>query len=582
MSIIQNYIPYNLRVQFTQIDPKLDYDWEEYLQASFSGLSEADKDNINQQILKNKNIIWNAENNSFTHKHTSSLNILMNQIQHPGMKILIQKILTSLEHLKAYTKVTEIADYLESILKQIDNIDVEENIDLQRTKRKIRVEFIYEAAQVIKQKTNLERPETCRNLSIEVIKCFILEIFLKHQLLDFWFKTIRPRQLREQASPVLRDFLLREQRIRQLEVIKTSKFYFAIAPSRNLDINPFSIRRFLQEEKIPLSDNVYLNGAFISLTHLDDPEHQQNFQWQINRIVTIEKQISIVITDLVDRFEQINSNLLLPLLFQPLDSSGLATDKITQQRLWDYEQQLCIKILEPLESALRNLVTSHEEYEYLFISIRQILGDINSYYKDFQQQPAMLFDKNANLFSARLIAYLNLIEKRKNYIFTMQSNEEFIENQTKLSEPINMLRSLSKDSLDQLRVLRLELKEIQRTQKDQENSFFAKLLKKNEKLNVKIDDIKHEIYQNRENTYFEIVRIPKKYPVDTMYLEFESLISINDLERHYAFSSGKNWIRRLPILVQLPEDRNLLNIQEIHNTLEFDLSKMNQKWTETN
>ena len=65
----------------------------------------------------------------------------------------------------------------------------------------------------------------------------------------------------------------------------------------------------------------------------------------------------------------------------------------------------------------------------------------------------------------------------------------------------------------------------------------------------------------------------------TVYLEFESLISINDKERHYAFPTGKNWLTRLPILVQLPEDRSLFNLQELYRTMEFDLSKMNQKWT---
>lgn len=582
MSLNRNYIPYKLRIQFTQIEPKLDYEWEKNLQDLFTKLTASEKDNVNEQILKNKNIVWNSETDTFTHRHTSNLLSLNDEISHSGMKILIKKIISSLDELNKYSKISDIADYLETILKQIDNIDVEENIELLRTKQKIRIEFIYQSAQIIKHKSNLEVPINSRKLTAEAIKCYILEVFLKHELLDFWFKTIRPRQLKEQSYSLLNNFLFNEQRIRQLEVIKTSKFIYAIAPSRSADINTFSIRRFLNEEKIVLSNNVYLNGAVIPLENLTDLEFIESFHWQVNRIVTIEKQVSTIITDLVDSFEQINAKTLLPLLFEPLDSSGLAADKIIEQRLWDFEQQLSIQILEPLESALRNLATRNEEYDYLFVSIRQIFGDINSYYKDFQQQPAMMFNNHVNLFSARLIAYLTMIEKRKNEIFIAQTNEDYQANLTKLSESITILRNLSKDSLDKLRILRVELKASQKLLKDNENSFLSKLFNNTKKLNIKVDELKNDIYENRENTYFEIVRIPKKFQKDTVYLEFESLISINDLERHYAFSSGENWVRRLPILVQLPEDRNLLNIQELYNTLEFDLSKMNQKWAELN
>lgn len=577
---MQNYIPYNLRLLITQVDPRLDYKWEENLGEIFSNLNDEEKDNIDKQILRNKQIAWNPETNTFSFKHTTSLDSLKNNTNHAGMKTLIQKIMISLDQLNQYVKTTEIADYLESILKQIDNIDVEENIDLQRTKQQIRIEFIYEAANIIKNKRVLEIPENSRNLSPQSVKCFILEVFLKHQLLSFWFKTLRPRQLSDRPEPVINQFLKNEQRIRQLEIVHTSMFVYAIAPSRNHDINPFSIRRFLNEEKVTFSDNVYLNAAIIPIKELGNPEFEESFKWQVSRIVTIEKQLSTVITDLVDSFEVANSNILLPLLFKPLDSSGFATDKITQQRLWDFEQQLSLRIFEPLEYALRNLVTSQEEHDFLYVSLRQIMGDINSYYKDFQQQPAMMFDNYANLFAARLIAYLTLIEKRKSDIFVMQSNEDYQSNLTKLSEPINILRNLAKDSLDKMRALRVELKDAQKNLKEKENSFLSKFFKKHEKQNDKIEAIRREIYEHREHTYFEIVRIPKKYPTDTVYLEFESLISINDMERHYAFTSGKNWVRRLPILVQLPEDRNLFNIQEIYNTLEFDLSKMNQKWAD--
>ena len=55
-----------------------------------------------------------------------------------------------------------------------------------------------------------------------------------------------------------------------------------------------------------------------------------------------------------------------------------------------------------------------------------------------------------------------------------------------------------------------------------------------------LKDLKHEVFELRQKAYIDIVKIPKKYPSFIVYLEFESLISINDKERHYAFSTGKN------------------------------------------
>ena len=576
---MHNYIPFQLRTLVTQIDPLLDMYWEDNLRNIFAKINLTDQENIYQQILQPKNIRWDREQQRFTHHLINDINSIVEQIPHAGMKTLAQKIVMSLNQLKEYKNVTEVADYLESILNQIDKIDVEDNIELQRLKLTIRKEFIYAVATIIKHKNDLNIANNFRNLTLDCVKCFILEVYLKQQLLGFWFKTLRPRHLKGQSQALFNDFLLKQQKIRQLEVIKTSKYIFALAPSRDLDINPFSIRRFLLEEKITFSSNVYLNGAALDLTMMNQETVVTAFAEHISRIITVEKLISQQITDLIDRFELYSVNHLLPLLFQSLDSSGLSAEKVVQQRLWDFEQLLSIHILEPLEDALRNMLQNNDEAEYLFISMRQLLADIISYYKDFQSQPAIMFDQQADNFAARLTAYLTLIAKRKYDIFTVSSNEDWLKALELISEPITELKVICKDALDKSKVLNLEIKEKQRDMKEKENSFFSKLLNKQEKLQSQLIELKQQSTDLKQNAYLEIVRIPKKYPTFTVYLEFESLISINDKERHYAFPTGKNWLTRLPILVQLPEDRSLFNLQELYRTMEFDLSKMNQKWT---
>lgn len=577
---MDTYIPFQLRTLITQIDPRLDYLWQNHLTNIFSKISQHDKENIYHQILVPKNIQWNDATNEFSCHSLPDLEKIVNHIPHSGMKALSQKILISLKSLESYDEVLQIADYLESVITQIDHIDVEENIELQRLKLNIRTEFIYSAATIIRQKDQLKLPTNCRHLTSDCVKSFILEVYLKQQLLSFWFKALRPRELAKQPHPLLQHFLKEQQRLRQLEVVRTSRYIFALAPNRDLSINVFSIRRFLEEEKLAFSSNVYLNGAILDLTQINNTEHAQQFQWQISRIITVEKQISAKIIDLVDKIETYNADQLVPLLFKKFDASGLSIDKVVQQRLWDFEQGLTIHILEKLDHGLRHIAVNNDECDYLFVSTRQLLADIISYFKEFQMQPAIMFDNRASGFSSRLLAYLTLLQKRQMDIFVKQSHDEWVVNIDKMSEPMMLLKKTCVDALEQHKVLILDIKDKQRDVKNKENSFMNKLFKTNTSLQEKINDLKSEAFELRQNTYINIVKIPKKYPSFIVYLEFESLISLNDKERHYAFSTGQNWVKRLPILVQLPEDRSLFNLQELYNTLEFDLSKMNQKWAD--
>lgn len=575
---MQSYIPYQLRTQVSQIDPRLDFAWQNNLINIFKTISPQEQEHVYKQILQPKSIIWNAEERNFVYLSKGNFNTVYEKITHPGMKTLAAKILSSFEHLKKYQDAYQIADYIESILTQVDTIDVEDNLELQKLKLEIRKEFIYTCAEIITT-LDIKAPDNVRKLNSNIIKAFILEVYLKQQLLGYWFKTLRPHQLKSKDHSILHGFLFEQQKIRQLEVVQTSKYIFALAPTRDAHINPFSIRRFLNEESLAVSGQTYLNGAFLDLEKLENSEDNSAFEWQISRIISIEKQIKQQIIDLIDIFEAQN-NKLLDFLFTPLDSSGLMIEKVIQHRLWDFEHKLTLNILEPLADALKNLVTHKDECDYLYISVKQIFGSTVSYFKDFQAQPAIMFDKHANMFSGRLNAYVSLLEKRQFDIFALLTNEDWNKNHEKMQEPTSLLRDISKDALKNYKDTYLEIKTKQRLLDNQNDSFWGKLFNKPQKIEEKITQLKQSAYDIRQNTYIEIVKIPKTYQSMTAYLEFEALISINNKERHYAFPMGDNGVTRLPILVQLPEDRNFFNIQELYNNLDFDLSLANQKWDE--
>ena len=578
--MIQDYIPYELRSVVTQIDPHLDIYWQNNLNHVFSQIDAEQRDRIYRQILIRKNIKWDANNNSFSCPALPHFEHVVDGIVHPGMKNLAQKILKSLDELEKYQDAIQIANYLESVLAQLNKINVEENINLQQLKIKLRESFIYTAAHVIRAKNEIELPANHRHLSADIFKCFVCEVFLKQQLLTFYFKTLRGRQLKQQPHPLLQVFLQEQQKLRQLEVIKTSRYIFALAQSDDQDINPFSIRRFLTEDRLALSDNIYLHGAVLDLAHLTQTQQQETFQWQVTRIVTVEKQIGQHIIEFVNQLEQINSERLLPLLLKPLDASGLVIEKVVQKRLLAFEKELAILILEPMQQALRHKATHIDEMDYLYMSTRQIIGDILGYFYDFQSQAAVMFDSQADQFAARLKSYLALHEKRRNQVFALLSQDDWQHYHEAMLKPLESLNLTVRNALHNYREHYRQLKDLQRSLDKDSRSFFGKMFNTTKKTEEQIQDLKQQAFDIRQNAYLDIVRIPKQYPNLTVYLEFESLISINDKERHYAFPVGDNGVTHLPLLVQLPEDRGSINLQEIHQHLDFDLKLASQKWSD--
>ncbi|PKU12354.1 hypothetical protein CWI52_10960, partial [Neisseria meningitidis] len=81
-------------------------------------------------------------------------------------------------------------------------------------------------------------------------------------LLGSGFPMLRRREVKQMPEPVFDKVLFAEQRARQLEVIRTSKCIFAIAPFYTDDI-PFSLRRFLSEDKLYASYNRYYAAIHI-------------------------------------------------------------------------------------------------------------------------------------------------------------------------------------------------------------------------------------------------------------------------------------------------------------------------------
>lgn len=574
---MNDYIPYEIRSFANQIDPNLDLYWVNNCQKLFSQLDTKQKEMVASQIFQKKFIYWDKKNNSFRLTKEHSFATYITTLEHAGMRNLAEKILTSCNQLEKYSNIEEIANFIEGLVSQVAKIDTEDNILLQKYKNQIKSELIYHIANIIKEKDNIIIPNNERQLNTEILKVFINEVYLKQQLLNFWFKSVPIRELKTFKHSLLKDFTLQQKNLRQLKIIKTSKFFFCLSQPNNKNVNTYSIRRFLNEEKSLISDSIYLNGVGLDITLIDNNNYTDLFRTNILKIVTIEKQISDEVTNFIENLQNLNSNILLPLLTKPLDSSGLNMEKVIEDRLIDFEKNLILNILEPTCEFLKYKINHQDESNYIFVSLKEIFSDILSYFKDFQSQPALLFDSKSKVFFYRLLAWLNLIEKRYSQIFIKQSTEDWkLSNEmmhnsiTELSLIIKTSINAYKENLKNIKILEREI--------EASNGFIGKIFNTKKKKEENLILLKENLNKIKVNAFIDIIRVPKNHPSTTVYLEYEAEISINEKERNYAFSVGENGITRLPIMVQLPEDRSKFNLNEVYHNLNFDINLANQKW----
>ena len=57
-AVSEDYIPYPVRIKVTQIDPRLDYYWQQDLLRLFGQITPQQRKNVAQQLLAPQNIHW--------------------------------------------------------------------------------------------------------------------------------------------------------------------------------------------------------------------------------------------------------------------------------------------------------------------------------------------------------------------------------------------------------------------------------------------------------------------------------------------------------------------------------------------
>ena len=406
-------------------------------------------------------------------------------------------------------------------------------------------------------------PENARKLHTNAVKVFINEIYLKQQLLGFWFKTMRNRQLAESPSPLINDFLRQEQRTRQLEIVRASSYWFVVAPMVAYGANPFTIRRFLQEDKL-YGGTLLLNGTAVNsaLLQNNNPQVDAAFRKQINFIITISGNVRQVIIDFMDELDGFHENTLIPLLFAPFDASSGSINKEVAQRLSQYAIELKAGILQRFSDMIRRLPNCEEEFDYLYVSMRQLFASIIGAFQDFQTQPALLMNAQAEELFGQLVAYATFLEKRRADVFTQLEWNDVQQNNAKIRAFPQYACDVTQTHIKEYRKRQAAI-EAQQRLVDKPEGLMDKLFKRKAKQMEQLDELKLERNRLLFAAYDKLIKLPDEVKTQVVHMEFDTQIIHRSNSRSYAYPNGENGISELPIIFRLPENRAELDLNQL-------------------
>jgi hypothetical protein len=576
---MQTYIPYHLRVQLKQIDPILDKHWQQQLDSILSNTPQALHQKIEDQYLKAKNISWNYLNQTFEFKGHISLKELQLNTQNSELLQLAHRINTTFSYLQSYQTDFQIADYLETIVREINQIDLDNPKDIQ-AQQLIKKAFLYDTALIIRE-LNFSVSENHRHLNIEQVRTFIFEVFMKSEILGSWFAHILPSEYADQELTIFQDYFISEQQVRDFEIIKTFQYYFVLSSSYDSLISAYSIRRFLTEESFGKEDRFYISGLVLDPQQLNQPNYFENFKQLMTRIIGIQSQMNPHIVELVESLHEYNHQRLIPSLKEILNIQSFSIEHLVKEHLEILEKDLSLNILEPFLKGLKNSVQHTDELEFCYLNILRLINEFLHQLEILSQEPILQFNPHARLFKYRLIAYLKLLEQRRAQIFVLFHDEfHYQQHVQAVSAPTQEIRELLNDAIEQTRQIQQHIRQLEREMQNKQNaSFIKRLFKKPENHEIKINELKQNIIDVRDRCYLRIIALQKQNTQASVYLEAKNLIPVVDSKmRHYAFANGENGVTRLPLLLQLPEERNSFNMQSMLLALNYEFMLSAKAW----
>ncbi len=560
------------------VDPVLNDDWHDHVCRVLEPLDEQGRARVYSNVIRPKNIEWDEKAGRYVFAGQPTLKDVALQITTPQLAQLADKLARTIANLGTVRDVMAIADTLEGSLSGIDRFNVEENPIRQKEKQKLREAFLYDFA-LAARRLDFDLPPNQRGLSVDAIKTYIVEVFIKQQLMGYWFTTVPLHELKKDPDPFISSVVVHEAKVRRFDVVQTPRYCFLVGPVPRYEQNQYSVRRFLSEDSAMGGKIVYFNSLALDRELLADPASQEKIRQHITRIITIQRQLSTRILELVNSFETNQHKYLLPLLFKPIAADGTDLETAIAQRLLDYERNLCRLVLGKLPAGLTDMARNQDDFEYLFFGLRSFLMEVLGNVQDFSAQSSVQWSSKGTELEYRIASYLRLLEKRKPVLFSTEAAQaSALDPSVDPVLPRTELKKIVEECEPALAELTEKLKEAIHDASEamsKTQQFFGRLMGKQK---VEPETVRQELSATRRNYFLAIVRIAKRHPKISVYLEFEDLVPVDDRVRHYAFPHGEHGVALLPMLVQLPEDKDEFDIRSVRKVVEFDIFKAAQKW----
>jgi serine/threonine-protein kinase PpkA len=218
---------------------------------------------------------------------------------------------------------------------------------------------------------------------------------------------------------------------------------------------------------------------------------------------------------------------------------------------------------------LNEQAKTNDDFDYLFVNVRRLVIELACDVRDFSAQSTAALSEAARQMDSRMMSFLSMLDKRKEKIFSPLFDEppEPRENPSLL---LKELKTALADHELQLKELQAKLNALVDEEKKGNKSFF-RLLRSIfgwKKQKVTPDMLYAQIDNQKHRCFLEIVRLMKRYPRITVYLEFEAISDIREGLRNYSILSDKDQIARLPLLLTLEERPEAFEIAEVRGMLE--------------
>ncbi len=571
---MSQYIPYLLRMDLLQIDPLLDVDWRARLESIFTKIDDEHlKEEIDRQILQTKSITWSAQNNHFDSKPAISLDKLKFTME-DDVRILniLDHIIESLGFIEDNKNAVFFAEYVENIVRQINAIDSEDDLSLGDKLYQVKKSFLYHIAEIVKNK-HFEIPKNTRGITQDELKVYILEVYIKHELLDYWFKRMSSYEINNEDNLYFKYIIRKEATIRKFSVVKTSKYYFLVAPGRSFDENIFSIRRYLLEQTVEHSPKVYIYTLALPLVASDEMNDIKKFKFLISNMVTVEYNLNQSVVDFVANTQTAFNNQIMPMFTQPIEFKESNMDLIVGNHLSKIENLIHSIILKPLKEAMSSFITHQDEYDYVYYTIKHMFQDMINSFDVFKQQPLLSLNTQVQVFGYKIISYMKMLERRRSDLFVNISAHELRMVGDVAKQPLDLLFESFDNKMSWYRGLQFELKEIERNQgtPNKKGALAGLFAGRNQSLK-RYQEIYHEMMVIKKSAFHDLMNIPKQYKnYCVTIVENKNAFSLEGNNVFLAFNQGETGIDKLPIMFTVQKDFSDFNLETVYSRLKHSV-----------